>query len=119
MPPEEREQLRSDLLRSMFEVASNYRRQISQTVCLIGKYDFPDNWPQLIEVIAQNLNFDTGSEKLVAALSTLEELVKRYRYEMKSDKLWLEILLVLNKVGLTFYKIGSISIFNISRWPTR
>ena len=68
-------------------------------MCQIARYDFPKKWPRLIEVIGQNLTITGDFDKLVAALSTLEELVKRYRHEMKSDELYHEIIFVLKAVS--------------------
>uniref|UniRef100_A0A915DYI5 Exportin-2 n=1 Tax=Ditylenchus dipsaci TaxID=166011 RepID=A0A915DYI5_9BILA len=96
---DEREELRKAILESLFELPTIYRRQMSATVCLIGKYDFPEKWPRLIEVIGECLTSAADFDKLVTALSTLEELVKRYRHEMKSNKLWTEINFVLKAVA--------------------
>ncbi|KAI1711044.1 cse1 domain-containing protein [Ditylenchus destructor] len=96
---DEREELRQGVLDSLFQISAQYRKQMSQTVCIIGKYDFPERWGRLIEVIGECLSGDAAFDRLTTALSTLEELVKRYRHEMKSVELWKEILLVLKVVA--------------------
>lgn len=82
----------------MFEVPEAYQKQLSHAVCLMGKYDFPEKWPQLIQVLAKFLESD-DLPKLFAALTTMDELVKRYRHELKNDKLWREIKYVLDIVA--------------------
>lgn len=75
------------------------RRQMTSSIFFMAKVDFPEKWPELIEKIGQGLVVsDANFDKLNSALSTLEELTKRYKYEMRSNKLWTEILLVLNTV---------------------
>ncbi|VDK45651.1 unnamed protein product [Gongylonema pulchrum] len=63
----------------------------------MGKYDFPADWPDLITVLAQNLTVE--SDKLLATLAALDELCRHFRHEMKSEKLWRELLIVLQAVA--------------------
>lgn len=44
----------------------------------------------------------TDFDRLSAALITLDELVRRYRYESRSNALWLEIIDVVKVVGDCF-----------------
>lgn len=82
----------------MFDVPVTFRRQLSQTVCFIGKYDFPNKWPNLLAVLSGCIIISEDFERLNAALSTLDELIKRYRYEMRSNSLFLEIIAVIKMV---------------------
>lgn len=83
----------------MFDTTGVYRKQISQTVCLIGKSDFPVKWQAPVYVIAERLH-EADMDKVLAALSTFDELVRRYRFETKSEDLWREIIFVLQNVCL-------------------
>lgn len=65
----------------------------------MGKHDFPEEWPDLITILAQNLT-EINPEKLTSTLYTLDELCKKYRYEVKSTKLWQELVIVLQAVSL-------------------
>lgn len=80
------------------QFSGNIQKQLSQIVCVMGKYDFPAEWPDLISLLAQNLD-EAHLDKLTATLSTLDELCRHFRYEMKSDQLWRELLIVLQAVG--------------------
>lgn len=78
---------------------SYLRPQMTEIVCQISKIDFPERWPQLIQLLSQHLQAATDFDQLVVSLGTLEQLVNRYRHEMRSNKLWTEIILVVNSVG--------------------
>lgn len=72
------------------------QKQLSDAVSIIGKYDFPEKWPQLIDEMVEK--FATGDFNIInGILQTAHSLFKRYRYEFKSQKLWEEIKLVLDK----------------------
>uniref|UniRef100_A0A914GU25 Exportin-2 n=1 Tax=Globodera rostochiensis TaxID=31243 RepID=A0A914GU25_GLORO len=96
---DEREQIRSALLETMFQLPSYVRPQMIEIVCQISKVDFPDRWPQLIQLLSQHLQAATAFDQLSVSLGTLEQLISRYRHEMRSNKLWTEIILVVNTVA--------------------
>ncbi|XP_055703907.1 exportin-2 [Phlebotomus papatasi] len=74
------------------------QKQLSDAVSIIGKYDFPDKWPQLIDEMVEK--FATGDFNVInGILQTGHSLFKRYRYEFKSQSLWVEIKLVLDKLA--------------------
>ncbi|VDM43721.1 unnamed protein product [Toxocara canis] len=75
-------------------ITGNIRKQLSQVVCIMGSHDFPGEWPELITVLAGHLS-GSDLDKLVATLSTMDELFRHYRHEMKSNKLWSELAYVL------------------------
>lgn len=79
----------------MFNLGGAYRRQLSQSVCIIGEQDFPAKWPNLVKLLANQL--DGGDfDRIDAALSTIEQLIKHYRYAMRSQELFGEIQTVLD-----------------------
>lgn len=98
LPDIERQQIRDACLSAMFDTTGVYRKQISQTVCLIGKSDFPVKWQAPVYVIAERLH-EADMDKVLAALSTFDELVRRYRFETKSEDLWREIIFVLQNTA--------------------
>lgn len=80
----------------MLKSSPAIQKQLSDAVSIIGKYDFPDKWPQLIDEMVEK--FGSGDFHIInGVLQTAHSIFKRYRYEFKSQKLWEEILLVLNK----------------------
>lgn len=80
------------MLKSSWQI----QKQLSAAVSIIGKYDFPEKWPQLIDEMVEK--FASGDFHLInGVLQTAHSIFKRYRYEFKSQKLWEEIKLVLDK----------------------
>lgn len=74
------------------------QKQLSDAVSIIGKYDFPKKWPQLIDEMVDK--FATGDFNIInGVLQTAHSLFKRYRYEFKSQNLWEEIKLVLDRMA--------------------
>ena len=82
------------MLKSPFSI----QKQLSDAVSIIGKYDFPIKWPQLIDEMIEK--FATGDFNVInGVLQTAHSLFKRYRYEFKSQSLWEEIKFVLDKLA--------------------
>lgn len=74
------------------------QKQLSDAVSIIGKHDFPKKWPQLIDEMVEK--FATGDFNMInGVLQTAHSLFKRYRYEFKSQSLWEEIKLVLDRMA--------------------
>lgn len=81
----------------MLKSPPQIQKQLSESVSYVGKYDFPQKWPQLIEEIVEK--FKTGNFNFInGVLQTAHSLFKRYRHEFKSQKLWEEIKYVLDRI---------------------
>lgn len=79
----------------MLKSSPAIQKQLSDAVSIIGKYDFPDNWPQLIGEMVEK--FASGDFHIInGVLQTAHSIFKRYRYEFKSQALWVEIKFVLD-----------------------
>lgn len=89
----------------MLEVPTFLRSLITEIVCQISRVDFPEKWPRLVQLLAENLQKATDFEQLVVSLGTLEQLVCRYRHEVRSDFLWREIIFVVQNVCFCFFFI--------------
>ncbi|XP_014473995.1 PREDICTED: exportin-2 isoform X2 [Dinoponera quadriceps] len=80
----------------MLRSPDSIQKQLSDAVSIIGKYDFPNKWPELIDQMVEK--FNTGDFHVInGVLHTAHSLFKRYRYEFKSENLWREIKFVLNQ----------------------
>lgn len=80
----------------MLHSPDSIQKQLSDAVSIIGKYDFPNKWPELIDQMVEK--FNTGDFHIInGVLHTAHSLFKRYRYEFKSENLWREIKFVLNQ----------------------
>ncbi|TMS34702.1 hypothetical protein L596_002239 [Steinernema carpocapsae] len=94
---EERHLMRDETLRLMFALSGNLRKQLSSTVCEMGRVDFPSRWQSLVQVLAQNLATQ-NLDQIIASLELLDDLTKKYRTESKSQELWVELKFVLDNL---------------------
>ncbi|XP_060521599.1 exportin-2 [Cylas formicarius] len=82
----------------MLTSPESIQKQLSDAISIIGKTDFPMKWPELITQMVEK--FATGDFNVInGVLRTAHSLFKKYRYEFKSNELWLEIKYVLEKVA--------------------
>lgn len=90
--------IKSLIVTMMLKSPAALQKQLSDAVSIIGKYDFPKKWPQLIDEMVEK--FATGDFNVInGVLQTAHSLFKRYRYEFKSQALWEEIKLVLDRMA--------------------
>lgn len=100
----------------MLHSPDSVQKQLSDAVSIVGKYDFPNKWPELIDQMVDK--FNTGDFHVInGVLHTAHSLFKRYRYEFKSQSLWTEIKFVLDRfakpltdlfvVRILFYSFSS------------
>lgn len=79
----------------MLAAPANVQKQLSEAVGVIGKYDFPKEWPSLLVNMVEK--FASGDFHVInGILQTGHSIFKRYRYEFKSQQLWEEIKFVLD-----------------------
>lgn len=95
---DDREFIKANIVDLMLRNPPMIQNQLSEAVSIIGKSDFPANWmsllPQLICKIKEgNFNIING------VLRTCHSLFKRYRFESRSNELWIEIKEVISKLG--------------------
>lgn len=94
----DREAIKRLIVPLMLKSPTSIQKQLSDSVSIIGKYDFPKKWPQLMDEMIEK--FQTGDFHMInGVLKTAHSLFKRYRYEFKSQTLWEEIKFVLDKIS--------------------
>ncbi|XP_057340091.1 exportin-2 [Microplitis mediator] len=92
----DRDAIKKLIVNLMLHSPDSIQKQLSDAVSIIGRYDFPDKWPDLIDQMVEK--FNTGDFHIInGVLHTAHSLFKRYRYEFKSQSLWTEIKFVLDK----------------------
>ncbi|XP_074106561.1 chromosome segregation 1 [Cotesia typhae] len=92
----DRDTIKNLIVNLMLHSPDSIQRQLSDAVSIIGRHDFPDKWPDLIDQMVEK--FNTGDFHIInGVLHTAHSLFKRYRYEFKSQSLWTEIKFVLDK----------------------
>ncbi|XP_075231087.1 chromosome segregation 1 [Lycorma delicatula] len=98
---EDREMIKQTILDVMLVAPEAIQKQLSDAISIIGKHDFPEKWPGLIDEMVNK--FNTGDFYVInGVLHTAHSLFKRYRYEFKSQPLWVEIKFVLDKFSNPF-----------------
>jgi exportin-2 (importin alpha re-exporter) len=93
---EDRQAIKREIVDLMLKSPENIQRQLSDAISVIGRHDFPANWPTLMHDLVQKLQTE-DFHVINGVLRTAHSLFKRYRFEFKSDKLWSEIKLVLEQ----------------------
>ncbi|CAF0749729.1 unnamed protein product [Didymodactylos carnosus] len=98
----DRNQIKQHIIDLMTKSPEQIQKQLSDSISIIGQNDFPDHWPQLLDIMCKQLQPPIVFHKVNGVLKTAHSLFKRYRYEPKSDILWMEIAQVLEKFAPTF-----------------
>ncbi|KRZ84725.1 Exportin-2 [Trichinella sp. T8] len=87
--------IRDSIVEAMVNSSPLVKKQLTEAICFIGKYDFPSNWKSLLDALVKCI--ESGDLSIVnSALVTAEQLFRRYSTESKSEKLWREIKYVLD-----------------------
>ncbi|KRX85431.1 Exportin-2 [Trichinella sp. T6] len=92
---EDKMYIRDSIVEAMVNSSPLVKKQLTEAICFIGKYDFPSNWKSLLDALVKCI--ESGDLSIVnSALVTAEQLFRRYSTESKSEKLWREIKYVLD-----------------------
>lgn len=94
----------------MCTVPPQIKAQFSEAIALIAAVDFPKKWDNLLNDLIQK--FNSPDPNIVSGvLLTANSILKRFRYKVKSDALFEDLLYVLERLQaplLTLFKtIGS------------
>lgn len=101
LPANDVQHIKSELLNVMIKLPGQLQVQIGEAISLIAESDFPQSWPNLIDELVTKLspeNFVQNKSILMVAHS----IFKRWRPLFRSDELFLEIKLVLDKFTQPF-----------------
>lgn len=94
--PADRDYIKKTIVPMMLKSPIAIQKQFSDAIQTVGKYDFPKKWPELMDEMIEK--FQTGDFHVInGVLKTAHSIFKRYRFEFKSQELWEEIKLVLDK----------------------
>ncbi|KAH9278018.1 Exportin-2 [Echinococcus granulosus] len=98
IPDADREQLKAQLINAMLTSTGASQHMLSEAIGLIGREDFPARWPSLLPDIIQRITqLGTELDSVQGLLYTAHSLFKRYRHEMRSNELFLEMKLVIGQ----------------------
>ncbi|CAB3368472.1 Hypothetical predicted protein [Cloeon dipterum] len=92
---DDRSRVKAFIVDLMLGSPLNIQKQLSDAISIIGKFDFPKKWTDLLSKLTTKC--ETGDFNIInGVMHTAHSLFKRYRYEFKSQELWMEIKMVLN-----------------------
>ncbi|KAK2157652.1 hypothetical protein LSH36_187g00016 [Paralvinella palmiformis] len=93
--PQDRDTIKQTIVALMLKSPEQIQKQLSDSISIIGREDFPDKWPGLLQEMITKI--DSGDFHVInGVLRTAHSIFKRYRHEFKSQKLWAEIKFVLD-----------------------
>lgn len=112
--PEDRVQLKASLLPLLLDLSqptkiaaspSALRLQLSEAIALIAAADFPAEWPTLIDDLTASLASPPDSPALQSVLQTTHSIFRGWRSAFRSNELYTEINLVLDRFAQPFLEL--------------
>lgn len=82
LPPEEKNQIRQTILKIFEEEDNSLARQLAVVIAKIARFDYPNNWPNLIEILLQAIKANgenpTPKNRLISfrGLTVLNQVIK-------------------------------------------
>ncbi|XP_043716117.1 exportin-2 [Telopea speciosissima] len=91
VPDQEKEQIKTLIVPLMLSSTPRIQSQLSEALALIGKHDFPKSWPTLLPELVSNLRQATDYASINGILGTANSIFNKFRYEYKSNDLFLDL----------------------------
>ncbi|KAL3536696.1 hypothetical protein ACH5RR_000062 [Cinchona calisaya] len=94
IPDPEKEQIKTLIVSLMVNSTPRIQSQLSEALAVIGKHDFPKNWPTLLPELVGSLDKLSLANDYVSVngiLATLNSLFKKFRYQYKTNDLLLDL----------------------------
>lgn len=107
----DRNHIKGNIVDLMTRSPEHIQEQLSDAITVIGKSDFPERWPTLLDTMVKQFQQQSSNsfQSIIGVLKTAHSLFERYRYEQKSDELWLEIKLVLDTFAPAFTQLFQVN----------
>ncbi|AET38305.1 importin-alpha export receptor Ecym_2590 [Eremothecium cymbalariae DBVPG len=90
------ELVKKEILPLMIKLPGNLQAQVGESISIIADSDFPDKWTNLLEEFVNQLSLDDMVTNK-GVLTVAHSIFKRWRPLFRSDELFLEIKMVLDK----------------------
>ncbi|AMD22666.1 HHL104Wp [Eremothecium sinecaudum] len=98
------ELVKKEIVPLMIQLPSNLQVQVGESIAVIADSDFPDRWGTLLDDLISKLSAeDMVTNKGV--LTVAHSIFKRWRPLFRSDELFLEIQVVLDKFASPFLSL--------------
>eukprot|EP00054_Salpingoeca_dolichothecata_P005032 m.32842 g.32842 ORF g.32842 m.32842 type:complete len:972 (-) comp15079_c0_seq1:180-3095(-) len=95
---EDRVAVKTEVVDLMLQCPRSAQLQLSEAIAIIGKHDFPEQWPDLLGYMVSK--FEAGDfNHINGVLQTAQQLFRRYQFEYRTDALFTEIIYVLGELA--------------------
>jgi len=103
----DRTHIKEHIIDLMTRSPEHIQEQLADAITVIGKCDFPEQWPNLLNTMVKQFQQQTNSsfQSINGVLKTAHSLFERYRHEQRSDELWFEIKLVMDNFAPAFTQL--------------
>lgn len=98
--------IKAEILNIMTKLPNNLQIQLGETIAIIAELDFPHNWSNLIDELVAKLS-PTDFVLNKGILLVAHSIFKKWRPLFRSDELFLEIKMVLDKFAQPFMSLLS------------
>eukprot|EP00252_Welwitschia_mirabilis_P008441 TRINITY_DN2027_c0_g1_i1.p1 TRINITY_DN2027_c0_g1~~TRINITY_DN2027_c0_g1_i1.p1 ORF type:complete len:966 (-),score=126.84 TRINITY_DN2027_c0_g1_i1:393-3290(-) len=113
----EKDQVKALIVRSMLSSQPRIQSQLSEALSIISKHDFPTRWPTLLPELVSTLQTSTDYTVINGILSTANSIFKKFRYEYKSNELFIDLKYCLDNFAAplldVFLKTGPLIASNM------
>ncbi|KAJ8748577.1 hypothetical protein K2173_003478 [Erythroxylum novogranatense] len=101
-------QIKTLIVSLMLNSSPRIQSQLSESLSLIGKYDFPKSWPSLLPELVSNLRSASESNNYASIngiLGTANSIFKKFRYQYKSNDLFIDLKYCLDNFAAPLLEI--------------
>lgn len=108
IPDPEKEQIKALIVSLMLSSTPKIQSQLSEALALIGKHDFPKQWPALLpELVAslQKASQASNYTSINGILGTANSIFKKFRYQYKTNDLLLDLKYCLDNFAAPLLEI--------------
>ncbi|SCW02940.1 LAFE_0F17634g1_1 [Lachancea fermentati] len=98
------EAIKKEIVPLMITLPNNLQVQVGEAISVIADSDFPNRWPTLLDDLITKLSTDDMVTNK-GVLTVAHSIFKRWRPLFRSDELFLEIKLVLDKFASPFLNL--------------
>ncbi|KAJ8900448.1 hypothetical protein K2173_025225 [Erythroxylum novogranatense] len=108
IPDSVKNQIKTLIVSLMLNSSPRIQSQLSESLSLIGKYDFPKSWTSLLPELVSNLKLASESNNYVSVngiLGTANSIFKKFRYQYKTNDLLLDLKYCLDNFAAPLLEI--------------
>lgn len=105
IPDSEKQQIKTLIVPLMLSSSPRIQSQLSESLSVIGKHDFPQSWPTLLPELISSLRQATDYSSINGILGTANTIFKKFRYQYKTNELLLDLKYCLDNFAAPLLEI--------------